>query len=388
MNAVVTQAPAAHGSTALWYLTRGSGMVALLLLSATVVLGIVASVGWTAHHWPRFVSQGLHRTLSLYCIVLVGVHIVSTVADGYVPISLVDAVVPFASPYRPLWVGMGAIAFDLLLAVAVTSALRSRIGVGAWRAVHWTAYACWPVAVLHGIGSGSDTKLSMGLAVNIMSLLAVAAALVWRLMATGPGTDQRRRLASGVAAVAVTGLIVGVTVLGPLQPHWSERSGTSPAVLAQIAAAEGAAPTTPTSAPTTTTTPSAPVGGASGTATTTPAATSGGLPSAPVTAPATGTYATTPIGHGEVQVHIALRIGASDPSLVVTLLGVPTDDGGVTMTSSSVTFGPDRGTVTALDGPAITATVTGVGAPLRLQLELQLSAGAVTGSLAASAVRA
>jgi hypothetical protein len=385
VSAVITQVPAAHGSTALWYLTRGSGMVALLLLSATVVLGIVASVGWTAQRWPRFVSQGLHRSLSLYCIVLVGIHIVSTVADGYVPINLLDAVVPFASPYRPLWVGMGAVAFDLLLAVAVTSVLRRRIGVRAWRAVHWTAYVCWPIAVLHGLGSGSDTRFSMGLAVNIVSLGAVAATLAWRLATSGPGTDQRRRLAAGVAAVVVTGLIVGVAVLGPLQPGWSERSGTSPAVLAQIAAAEGASPTTRSSA---STTPTTPVGGASSTATATPVGTSGGLPSAPFTAPATGTYATTSVGHGQVQVHIALRLGTSDPSLVVTLLGVPSDDGGVVMTSSSVTFGPDRGTVSALNGSAITATVTGVGGSLRLRLELQLSSGAVTGTVAASAVRA
>ena len=109
-----------HGSTALWYLTRATGLVSLILLSATVVLGTVASVGWTSDRWPRFLSQSLHRNLSLLCVVLIGVHVVTTVGDGYVPIGLADAVIPFRSPYRPIWVGLGAVAFDMLLAVAIT----------------------------------------------------------------------------------------------------------------------------------------------------------------------------------------------------------------------------------------------------------------------------
>ena len=110
-----------HGSTALWYLTRATGLVSLILLSATVVLGTVASVGWTSDRWPRFLSQSLHRNLSLLCVVLIGVHVVTTVGDGYVPIGLADAVIPFRSPYRPIWVGLGAVAFDMLLAVAITT---------------------------------------------------------------------------------------------------------------------------------------------------------------------------------------------------------------------------------------------------------------------------
>ncbi len=96
----------------------GYRLVSLILLSATVVLGTVASVGWTTDRWPRFLSQSVHRNLSLFCLALIGVHIMTTVGDGYVPISLADAVIPFRSPYRPIWVGLGALAFDMLLAVA------------------------------------------------------------------------------------------------------------------------------------------------------------------------------------------------------------------------------------------------------------------------------
>ena len=172
-----------HGSTALWYLTRATGLVSLILLSATVVLGTVASVGWTTDRWPRFLSQSVHRNLSLFCLALIAIHVVSTVGDGYVPIGLADAVIPFRSPYRPVWVGLGALAFDLLLAVALTSALRRRIGVAVWRGVHWLAYACWPIAVVHGLGSGSDARLPGATLVFVACTGSVAAAVAWRLVA-------------------------------------------------------------------------------------------------------------------------------------------------------------------------------------------------------------
>ena len=172
-----------HGSTALWYLTWATGLVSLILLSATVVLGTVASVGWTTDRWPRFLSQSVHRNLSLFCIALIGVHVVSTIGDGYVPIGLADVVIPFRSPYRPIWVGLGALAFDMLLAVAITSGLRRRIGAGAWRGVHWLAYACWPIAVVHGLGSGSDARLPGATLVFVLCTGSVAAAVAWRLAA-------------------------------------------------------------------------------------------------------------------------------------------------------------------------------------------------------------
>ena len=84
------------------------------------------------------------------------VHIVTAVLDSFAPISLLDAVIPFAGSYRPLWLGLGAVAFDLLLAVDDHQPARERLGHRAWRAVHWLAYACWPLAVVHGLGTGSD----------------------------------------------------------------------------------------------------------------------------------------------------------------------------------------------------------------------------------------
>lgn len=141
---------------ALWYLSRATGAVTLVLLTLTVALGIANQRRWAPRRTPRFVVEHLHRSASLLVIVVLAIHIATNVIDGYVQIRLVDAVVPFAGSYRPLWLGLGALSFDLLLALIVTSLLRNRIGLRTWRAVHWLAYACWPVAMAHGLGIGTD----------------------------------------------------------------------------------------------------------------------------------------------------------------------------------------------------------------------------------------
>src|SRR5205823_4926276 len=144
--------------SAYWYLARGTGAVALVVLTASVVLGIMGSVRFAAPRWPRFAIDSIHRDLSLLVLVVLAIHIVTSVLDGFAPITLLDGVLPFLSAYRPLWLGLGTLAFDLLLAIAITSVIRRRLGYRAWRAVHWLAYASWPVAVLHGLGTGSDVK--------------------------------------------------------------------------------------------------------------------------------------------------------------------------------------------------------------------------------------
>jgi methionine sulfoxide reductase heme-binding subunit len=145
--------------TWLWYLTRSTGLVALVLLTASMALGLLSGVRWQRPGWPRFVTAGLHRNMSMLACTVVVVHIATTLADAFVPIYIQDAVLPFGSAYRPLWLGLGAVSFDLMLVLTVTSLVRTRISYRAWRALHWTAYLCWPAAVAHGLGTGSDTAV-------------------------------------------------------------------------------------------------------------------------------------------------------------------------------------------------------------------------------------
>ncbi|MGO8872848.1 MAG: ferric reductase-like transmembrane domain-containing protein [Acidimicrobiales bacterium] len=229
------QLAAASNGRSLWFLTRSSGLVSLVLLSATVLIGIVASVGWTNVSWPRFVSQAVHRNLSLFCLGFVGIHIVSTVADRFVPVTFVDAVLPFASPYRPIYVGLGALSFDLLLAVLFTSALRHRVGYDSWRFVHWLAYLCWPIALVHALGSGSDARLSPVLAIEAACTAAVLGAAGWRLV-TASTSPVARRVWMAVGTLVVTMAIVTFAARGPLRPGWSQRAGTSDSVQPAVVA--------------------------------------------------------------------------------------------------------------------------------------------------------
>jgi methionine sulfoxide reductase heme-binding subunit len=219
---------------ALWYATRATGVVALVLMTATVVLGVAGTARFAAPGLPRVVSAGLHRNLSLLVVGFVSLHVLTTVADSYTSIGLPAAFIPFSSDYRRLWLGLGAIAFDILLAVTATSLLRDRLSLRAWRAVHWLAYACWPIALWHGLGTGTDSRLSWLLVLDALCVAAVAAAVCWRLSLTPPGPARTTALAGMAVLTAATVIFV---FAGPLQPDWARRSGTPPAQLSHAAPA-------------------------------------------------------------------------------------------------------------------------------------------------------
>lgn len=164
----------------LWYVNRGSGAVVLVLLTISIVLGIVTTMRWQTPRWPRFITAALHRNVSLLSMAFLAIHVFSAVADGYVPIGWKDTVVPFVAGYRTFWLGLGAVVLDLLVAIVLTSLLRERLGPRAWKAVHWSAYACWPIAFIHGLGTGTDVGAAWMIAIDGACVLAVGLAVLWR----------------------------------------------------------------------------------------------------------------------------------------------------------------------------------------------------------------
>ena len=174
--------------TLLWYTTRGAGAVSLLLLSGVVALGVLTAVRFEAPGWPRFVTAALHRNLSLTAVVFLALHVLTAVTDPFAHLGLVVALVPFTSWYRTLWVGLGTIAVELIVAVAATSLFRRWLGHTAWRAVHWLAYAAWPVALVHGIGAGTDGTSDWMIAIDVFCAGAVLTAAAGRLL--GPRPDR------------------------------------------------------------------------------------------------------------------------------------------------------------------------------------------------------
>jgi hypothetical protein len=221
---------AAHGPSVLWYVTRGTGAVTLVLLTASVVLGILEIRAWRPVGVSLFAVSSLHRTFSLLALALLAVHITTTLLDPFPHIAVLTALVPFVTSYRPLWVGLGTIASDLLLALVVTSLVRRRLGYRAWRGVHWLAYLCWPVALLHGFGAGSDAKTGWMLVLASVCVGAVLLAVAARVSAAGI-TVRVRLGATGTAALGAVALAIWL-VQGPLAKGWAGRAGTPASVLA------------------------------------------------------------------------------------------------------------------------------------------------------------
>ena len=190
-----------NSSTVLWYASRATGVVALLLMTAVVLLGLVVTRQGKVPGLPRFAVTGLHRNLSLVAVVFVLLHVLTAVADGYVNLPLTAAIVPLASPYERLWIGLGAVSLDITIAVIVTSLLRRHLSRRLWRAVHLLAYLSWPVAWLHSISSSRDMLHSWMFLLAAGCALAVVGAVGWRLAAASRDVPRAERVGLLMTAV-------------------------------------------------------------------------------------------------------------------------------------------------------------------------------------------
>jgi methionine sulfoxide reductase heme-binding subunit len=168
-------------STVFWYSSRATGIVALVLFSAVLVLGMTVTRQGRLPGLPGFAVTSLHRNLSLLGLAFVVIHVLTAVADSYVSIPLAAAVVPLASGYERLSLSLGAVAFDLILALIATSMVRGRLPRSLWRPVHLLAYLCWPVAFVHGLAAARDLRQGWLLALAVGCALLVAAAAAWRV---------------------------------------------------------------------------------------------------------------------------------------------------------------------------------------------------------------
>lgn len=171
-----------------WYLNRATGVVLLLLLTASMVLGVLSMGGRPGKGLPRFVTQAMHRNIALLSVLMLMVHVTTAVVDEYVDIRWWQALVPVGATYEPLWLGLGTLSLDLMVAVTITSLLRSRLTVGSWRTIHLLSWLAWATAAAHSVGIGTDLADPSGLAVvpAVICLAAVLVALAVRLA-------QRRR---------------------------------------------------------------------------------------------------------------------------------------------------------------------------------------------------
>jgi DMSO/TMAO reductase YedYZ heme-binding membrane subunit len=345
---------ATAGPSVFWYLARGSGLAALVVLTLSLVLGIVTTVRWSSPRWPRFVIELLHRNSSLLALALIAVHVCAVVIDAFAPIGWKDTVLPFASTYRPVWLGLGAAAFDILLALIVTSLLRHRMSHRTWRLVHWFAYLCWPLVVVHGLGTGSDTKVGFVLGLYAVCIAAVVVAAWWRL-AVGWPDHAGVRAAGAVTSIVAPVVLVVWLASGPLAAGWASKAGTPASLLAGRSAGTPSATPTPTA-----TTPT-------------------GLPAPPFSAQLRGAITESTAGGARVTDRVVATVsGAASGTLEVDITGAPVNGGGVVMQTSRVTLGPTgqagqyQGQLVDLRGDVLVASVqSAAGRTLRLTIAIQ-----------------
>ncbi len=300
-------------------------------------------------------------------MVVLAVHVSTAVMDSYAPIRVVDVFVPFVSRYRPIWTGLGALALDLLIAVVVTSLLRERLGYRAWRAVHWSAYACWPVAVVHGLGTGSDSRLGWVQVLYVVCAAAVVGSVWWRSAKGFTAESPTLRGVAVLASVALPVMVAMWAASGPLRPGWARRSGTPTALLGSSVAGTKSDPS--------------------------PAAGSSDQLVTPFRADFSGVQHAAPEeGGGLESITITGDFrGNQDGTLTVVLTGEPAGEEGVELTGSEVYMGPAssprllQGQVTSLAGSSLSAQLEdSVGKHYTASIRLNVSpvGNQVTGALA------
>jgi sulfoxide reductase heme-binding subunit YedZ len=298
---------------------------------------------------------------------MLAIHIVTTLLDPFPRIAVLAALVPFATDYRPLWMGLGTVASDVLIAIMITSILRHRLGYRAWRGVHWAAYACWPVAVLHGIGTGSDTKATWMLVLTLASVAAVLAAVLARVARAGTSPSARIG-ATSAATLSVLGLGVWLPS-GPLASGWARRAGTPASVLAAFRPKQPVTRTVKTA------------------------------PADPFARSFSASFAgplregTSAGGVAVVDLRLRLR-GGPDGILRIRLAGAALPGGGLRMDRSAVSLGPPaspgqyQGKVQFLQNSALRAEVGSAGGrALRLNVSLSLAGQSVSGTVSGRPVR-
>ncbi|MGA7670089.1 MAG: ferric reductase-like transmembrane domain-containing protein [Nitrolancea sp.] len=240
-------------SNLLWYVGRGSGITAYLLLTFSVVLGIALSRRWHSTRLPRMVIDELHRWLTTTFYVFVAIHIVTILIDPFTHFRVIDVIVPFASGYRPIWLSLGIIGTELSIAAGASVWVRKWIGYRVWHVLHLTAYPIFLMSLLHGIGTGTDTKTSWMTLLYVISFVLVAGATLWRLI----------EIPAWRTGVIATTLVVAVALVvwglgGPYADGWAKAAGTPDKLLQKaavqkgLATADSATPTTATATPTST----------------------------------------------------------------------------------------------------------------------------------------
>jgi DMSO/TMAO reductase YedYZ heme-binding membrane subunit len=344
-------------SAVTWDTARAGGFVAYVLLTLAVSAGLVLRNRWQTSRWPRLVTNEVHGYLSLLALVFIVVHVLAVLVDPFTRFRLGEVLVPLASHYRPLWMGLGTVALYLLLAVWISSKLRSRIGYRTWRGIHVLAYGVYGAATVHGLGTGTDTQTVWAAALYAGSVLLVAALTAQRLLVPPGRTDRPRPVVASVGAICLA-VVAAWAVIGPFAPHWGSHAGGASGNRSATTRLAASHARPKSQAPS-------------------------GVVSLPFSARFTGSLEQQPVddsGRITIRIDGALRGGTRD-HLEIYLRGVPLEGGGVAMEQSRVRMGATTalytGQIVALRGSELIAELRSEQQRVRLGIALDLSQGTV-----------
>ena len=201
-----------------WYVDRAAGMTALVLLTASVCLGIGLAGRFRSRRWPAFAIEDVHRYLGLLTGTFIVVHALAILLDSYVPYSLTQLLVPGTAPSRTMAVAAGVVSAELLAALAVTNRFRKRLSFAFWRKAHYLNFAVWILALGHGIAAGTDSDQQWAVFLYAGCAAAVTGLLAWRLLAKRALEPWELSVWPTAAAILVGELVVALT-FGPLGHH-------------------------------------------------------------------------------------------------------------------------------------------------------------------------
>ena len=202
-----------------WEIARVGGMLAYLLASGSVVIGLLLSLKLRSSRWPRFLTTELHRFVTVLALAFTAIHGVAVWIDPFTGFTAAEVLVPFASHYRPLWLALGIIGGYLLVAIWASEYVRKWIGYAWWRRFHYLSFVVFLLATVHGLGSGSDTREPWTLGIYVACTGSVLALVAWRVIDATMGLRRIPSLAGlSVAAVA----LAAFALAGPVQAGWND----------------------------------------------------------------------------------------------------------------------------------------------------------------------
>lgn len=225
-----------------WEVARVGGLVAYLLATASVVLGLLLSLKTRSPRWPRFITNELHRHVTALSLLFIAVHSLAVWVDPFTGFSAREVLLPMASHYRPVWIAFGIVGAYLAAAIWLSEYARRWIGYAWWHRFHMLAFVVFVMATVHGLGSGSDSTAAWAMALYGGAVATVAGLVLVRAGRALSGPIWRG-VASGVSLLLLS--MVVFSIAGPMQPGWNavandgHGSGASQAWLAAHPVASG-----------------------------------------------------------------------------------------------------------------------------------------------------